>query len=194
MDGKQKLKDDLKILEIMAEEMEDYLDSSHIFFPLPGRGNVPLLTLGGYLMRQHRLLVLSESLLGKEEQTRLQAAITLFNESVAPKKTRYEAKAHRELEARVRQWDAYLDELDEDLFVSAAYYGTAVEARVLITDLFGELQRRDHQVQLHISERIGQLDEKLRIYWRPGEFVWPSEWKAAYPQAKYWWLYGKPIE
>ena len=61
-----KLDHDVHVLSAMAEEMENYLDSDVLFWHMSKRG-MPALTLGGYLMRQHRLLALYDQL-NKEQQ------------------------------------------------------------------------------------------------------------------------------
>ena len=60
----EKLAQDVPILSAMAAEMANYLDSDILFWPLSG-SRMPRLTLGGYLMRQQRLLILKNSLKSK---------------------------------------------------------------------------------------------------------------------------------
>ena len=58
-----KLTRDLSILVAMAAEMETYLNSDVLFWHM-STSHMPALTLGGYLMRQHRLLALRDLLTG----------------------------------------------------------------------------------------------------------------------------------
>ena len=118
MDGSEKLARDLVVLEAMAAEMDEYLRRDVLFWPLRG-SDLPRLTLGGYLMRQHRLLQLRD-LLSMAEQERLHAAIKRYHEGQEEKIVRLEKKAHEELEARIRQWREYLNEVKGGS--SAAYY------------------------------------------------------------------------
>ena len=71
--GNNKLMRDLSILAAMAAEMEAYLNS-HVLFWHMSSSRMPALTLGGYLMRQHRLLAL-RSLLTGEQLSELDAAV-----------------------------------------------------------------------------------------------------------------------
>lgn len=75
-----KLDKDLAILEAMATEMAAYFESETLFMPLPNYADMPNLTIGGYLLRQHRLQVLAD-LLETGQQSRLQQAIAQFKQA-----------------------------------------------------------------------------------------------------------------
>lgn len=189
-DGKQKLTTDLTILEAMAAGMNDYLMSKTLWQTI--QIGMPQLTLGGYLMRQYRLLALSDVLLNESERARLKEAVSQFDQALSGKETYFEQKARRELEARLRQWDEYLRELERENADSAAYYPATVETRAMIAAIGDQLQTGSYQLEADIVSKINSLDGKLRQHWTPGEFVWPSEWQPAYPRDRYWWLYGQP--
>lgn len=188
MEGTEKLHNDLVALEAMAAEMADYLDSDILFWPMT-EGDLPRLTLGGYLMRQHRLLGLRD-LLSMQEQDRLHRAINQYHKSLEERVVRFENRAHEELEARLRQWRGYLSELKEG--ASVAYYESAVEPRAMIEALIAQLRVQPYQLQSEIPQKLALLDRQLRHVWQPGAFIWPNEWKQAYPSEKFWWLYGHP--
>lgn len=187
--GIEKLREDLEILEEMAAEMDSYLKSDVLFWPMKN-GNMPRLTVGGYLMRQHRLLSL-ESLLDDDEKSRLDAAVSQFNEALVEKIVRFENHGNQELEARLRQWGEYLKDLSRESS-SAAYYATAVEPRAMITAIVNKLKLPPYQLNDRVYQQMNMLDNNLRRRWHRGEFVWPEEWQPAYPEAIYWWLYGSP--
>ena len=54
------------IVVAMVDEMREYILSDILFWPMAS-SNMPRLTLGGYLMRQHRLLLLSGQLMAEEQ-------------------------------------------------------------------------------------------------------------------------------
>lgn len=189
-DGIDKLKKDLVILEAMAADMDDYLQSISLFWPL-GKPSLPKLTLGGYLMRQHRLTILRD-LLDEGEQARLDRAIDQFNAALDEKVVRFEQRAHEELHARLRQWSEYLKEMPRESLRIGDYYASAVDARLMIAALLEKLSLPPYQLDENVVEETGVYDRVLRNYWAPGDFVLPAEWKPAYPQADYWWLYGHP--
>lgn len=188
MEGTEKLQNDLAALEAMAAEMDDYLQSDVLFWPM-AQGDLPRLTLGGYLMRQHRLLELRD-LLSMQQQDRLHKAINQYHKALEEKVVRFEEKAHEELAARLRQWQAYLGEARQGTGV--AYYESAVEPRVMGQALIAQLRVQPYQLQSELAQRVAMLDRELRQIWEPGEFIWPEEWKPAYPREKFWWLYGHP--
>lgn len=189
-DGLEKLRQDLEILTAMAAEMDSYLMSEVLFWPME-KGNMPRLTLGGYLMRQHRLVALKE-LLTAEEATQLDAAVSQFNAALVEKIVRFEQRANQELEARLRQWGEYLKDLSRDSGSGGAYYGTAVEPRAMIAALVNKLKLPPYKLESRVSQQITMYDNNLRRRWQSGDFIWPEDWQPAYPEKAYWWLYGRP--
>jgi hypothetical protein len=174
----------------MASHMAEYLDSDVLFWPLP-RADMPKLTLGGYLLREHRLLALAE-LLSPEQRAQTDAAVFQFNQALADRVVRFETKAHHELEARLRQWEETLKDIDRETFDGSSNYRTTVETRAMIQALLDRLSMPPYQTEARPMQHLATLDTRLRNRWQPGDFVWPEEWAAAYPPAEYWWLYGSP--
>ena len=183
-----KLGQDVTILAEMASEMADYLRSDVLFWPMM-KGGLPKLTLGGYLMRQHRLLALPE-LLSDEEQVVVDTAVTQFNQALVEKIVRLEQKAHQELEARIRQWGEYLKDFRWERGAAVAGYTSAVETRVMMTALIDKLEMPPYHLDPHVNKQIAVLDNNLRSRWRSGPFLWPEAWQPAYPRTEYWYLYG----
>ncbi|HSG17432.1 MAG TPA: hypothetical protein VLE70_14055 [Anaerolineae bacterium] len=189
-EGTDRLKKDLIILETMAAEMDEYLRNDHLFWPLSD-SSLPRLTLGGYLMRQHRLIALRK-MLDEEEKVRLDAAEEQFNMALVEKVVAFERKAHDELRARLRQWNEYLKELKQVSLSAGTYYPSAVEARAMIAALLNKLETRPYQLDRRVLNEVAAYDRVLANYWEAGDFTWPEAWTAAYPRQKYWWLYGRP--
>jgi hypothetical protein len=183
--GSEKLSRDIDVLEAMAAEMATYLDSDVLFWPLTG--SLPRLTLGGYLMREHRLLALRH-LLSPEEQARLDAAVRQFNEALDERIVRFETKGNRELESRIRQWNEYLKDVVNE--GAAGGYMSAVEARLMAESLLNRLSMPPYQLDGRLRQQVASLDSKLHGRWLPGDFIFPDEWQSAYPQSSYWYLYG----
>lgn len=189
-DGHERLGQDAAVLAAMAEQMDQYLDSDILFWPAP-RGGMPALTLGGYLLREYRLRKLA-GLLPAEQQAQTSAAMTRFNQVLADRVVRFEKKAHHELEARLRQWEEYLKDMDRGTFDRSSNYSTAVETRAIIQAILERLAMPPYETEARPKQHLALLDTRLRNIWQAGEFVWPAEWAAAYPQSDYWWLYGTP--
>jgi len=186
----EKLQWDLDILVTMAAEMEDYLKSDVLYWQM-AHGDMPKLTLGGYLLRQYRLRLLV-ALLAEEQKIRLDTAVTQFKEALVEKVVRTEKRAHEELGVRCRQWGTYMNDVKRETALAAVNYETAVENRVAITALIDFLHNPPYQMGSVKTDSLKMMDSALRNHWAAGDFVWPDEWAAAYPQDKYWWLYGRP--
>lgn len=186
----ERLGQDAAVLSAMAEQMPEYLDSDILFWPAP-RGGMPALTLGGYLLREHRLLALA-GLLTAEQQMEVNEALTRFNQALANRVVRFEKKAHHELEARLRQWEEYLKDMDRGTFDRSSNYATAVETRAIIQALLNRLDMPPYRTEARPEQHLATLDTRLRGRWQPGDFVWPAAWGPAYPREAYWWLYGSP--
>lgn len=186
----ERLGQDVAVLSAMVEQMPEYLDSDILFWPAP-RGGMPALTLGGYLLREHRLLALA-GLLTAEQQMEVNEALTRFNQALANRVVRFEKKAHHELEARLRQWEEYLKDMDRGTFDRSSNYATAVETRAIIQALLNRLGMPPYRTEARPEQHLATLDTRLRGHWQPGDFVWPAAWEPAYPREAYWWLYGSP--
>ncbi len=188
--GDDKLAQDVRVLSAMTDEMEAYLNSDVLFWHMSGAG-LPVLTLGGYLMRQHRLLALYDSL-SEEQQAEVDSAVAQFNQALEERTVRFEQKANRELDARLRQWEEYLKDVERGQASSKSNYGTAVEARAMVAALADYLQMAPYQLDDRVLNKTTMLDGRLRSRWQSGDFVWPEGWQGAYPKSEYWWLYGTP--
>lgn len=188
--GKQKLTQDLKRIEMMVGEMTSYLGSEILFWPTTYAG-LTTVTLGNYLMHQNRLLALRGTALNALAQDRLDVAVARFDRLLYYNTEEFKQKIGRELEARLRQWREYVQQMTRGE-IQANCYEAEVESRVIIEDIFQKLSILTCYPEPHISEEIEQLDFNLRQFWQPGKFIWPVEWQSAYPQAIYWWLYGRP--
>ncbi len=188
---KTKLQKDLDILEEMAEEMGSYLKTDSLFGPMgPNR---PKMTLGGYLMREHRLLAL-QSNLSQDEQNRLLKARQTFENTVMAWVVAAESKANLEIEARLRQWQEAIRDLRENAVKHWPFYKTAVEARVMLQVLITMLSNPPFKIDNELVGRVAALDQAFFVGWNSdaSRFVWEEDWAIAYPAAEFEFLYGKP--
>ncbi|MBK8903315.1 MAG: hypothetical protein IPM53_19180 [Anaerolineaceae bacterium] len=188
--SEEKLAHDLEILQAMADQMDEYLRSETLFWPM-GYSDMPNLTLGGYWLRQHRLTALRR-LLSSEQQAQLDTAVQTFNTAVSEWVVRTEKRAHTELEARIRQWGEYLRDLADKKSADIASYPSQVEVRAIITALVNQLRQPPYTLDHTLANAAVSLDKGLRARLARGDFVWPDEWQPAYAEAEYWYLYGRP--
>ena len=181
---------DLLILEEMAANMAAYLVSDITNWTIP-RSNMPKLTIGGYLMRQHRLRVIQDRL-QPDDQVRLFTTTQKFDDTLVERVVRFEDRAHQELHARIGQWINYLRDLGGRVASEANYYAGIVDTRVVITSLIVQLQKHPYQLEQGVLEEVNTLDNNLRVRLEDCEFIWDAVWKPAYPKEIFWWLYGCP--
>ena len=181
---------DLMILEEMASNMEAYLDHDTLNWTIP-RVNMPKLTIGGYLMRQHRLKILAEQL-EPQDQTRLKVAIQTYDNALVERVVRFENRANKELHTRIGEWMGHMREMGNRILSEANYYAGIVDTRVVISALIDQLQVRPFQLEEGIVSQVNALDKNLQARLDDQPFIWDPVWQPVYPREKYWWLYGCP--
>lgn len=188
---KTKLQKDLDILEDMAGQMSGYLRMDTLFGPMGP--NQPKLTLGGFLMREQRLVALKGTL-SAAENDRLLRSRQMFENIVMEWVVATENKAGQEIEARLRQWTETIRELREDAPKYWSYYHSAAEARVMIQLLVKMLSSTPFKIDPTLVGRISTLDNAFYAMWYSDSslFIWEESWTAAYPAADFEFLYGKP--
>ncbi|MEM7033861.1 MAG: hypothetical protein AAF629_30240 [Chloroflexota bacterium] len=191
--GRKKLGKDLDILVAMAAEIDAYLMSDTLFRQM-GAG-LPKMTIGGFFLRAHRLNALAGTMLDQVAQQKLGMSIDQVSETISKRQSQFQQKLHQEAEARQRQWNAYLIDVRQDSEArELGSYRTAVEARIILVGL--QDQAETNQYKQSFSEtflqKIEEDDQTLRRRWQPRKFIWAEDWESAYPEEKFWWLYGKP--
>lgn len=189
--AEKRLEEDLNILAAMATVMTPYLDSTAVYYPL-AHSTFPRLTLGSYLMRQHRLLAVRDEL-STTEDGKLETAVSKAEQAIGERVVRVEQKGEEEVRIRLRQWKQTVKELRERTEQEAPYYATTVENRVILAALLHYLQHKTYRFDVSLQGDTGAVDQKLHAIWQSGPFVWPDVWEPAYDEDVYWWLYGRPL-
>lgn len=184
------LEQDLYVLQEMVSRLGEYLLSEETHWEMREPG-MPKLTIGGCLMRLHRLHVLQAQLspIGQEQ---LSKATGQFEELLQGSVVRFEEKTHQELHARLRDWVSYFADLSRHMLTDQGYFADKVDARVVITAMIDKMQTAPYHLQQQILNELASLDNNLRQRWQPGAFVWNQVWQPAYPATRYWYLYGAP--
>lgn len=185
-----KLEDDLNILEAMAVAMPRYLSSDALYYPM-SQANFPQLTLGGYLVRAHRLRALRPKL-DQQSQERLFTTQERFQSALVGHTVSVEQKAQEELASRIQQWRAHIQDLLTEPDNDADFYAASVDVRAKIQALLNLLSNAPYRLPDELRQEVADLDAQLRNIWVDGDFVWPAGWEEAYPREPYWWLYGRP--
>lgn len=190
-EASEHIEEDLQVVQAMSNSMSTYLDSTAVYYPM-ATPTYPKLTLGGYLMRQQRLVALSAEL-SKVNKGWLDTAVFQFQQAINSRITKVEQKGEEEAGIRLRQWQQAVSELWDAPEEAIPYYTTAVENRVMLAALLHHLQQEPYRFNENLAEETAVVDQKLRARWQSGEFIWPQVWQSAYPQDAYWWLYGRPL-
>ena len=185
------LQKDLEVFEAMVAEVNDYLMSESTDWTM-SRGDMPKLTLGGCLMRCHRLSAVRSSL-PLELQARIEAACTRLQVAMSGdgKTIRFEHRAHQEMRLRLREWGRHLRDMSSRAMARPEQYASVVDTRVVIELLLQRLSQPQFRLDPDLKEELAALDKHLQGRWQPGSFVWPAVWQPAYPAGTYWWLYGQ---
>jgi hypothetical protein len=181
---------DLALLEAMLEVLPDYLTQDELYYPL-NNPDWPRLTLGGFLLRL-RLVEAAYNRLDDSQREAVQRILVQFNEVVQEYKTHLLARLHAEFQARLRQWEHYLQELENDPAEHADFYASEVENRLVLQLLDDFLASSQVSAANPDAARLVTLDRHLADHWQHGDFILPGEVQSAYTGADDWWLYGWP--
>jgi hypothetical protein len=190
--GHDILKRDLTILEAMVAGLPEYLMSDATSWDMR-RGGMPLLTIGGCLMRLRRLALLRDQL-AHTERLVLTEATDAFDEALREKVVRFEQRANSELNARLREWTTYLRDLAHSSKIAADWrrYADMADTRIVIGELVDKLSQHPYRLDGRVSRDVAALDRRLRQMWQPGEFVLDAVWQEVYLTDRFWYLYGHP--
>lgn len=183
----------LNLVQCMLQELEAYLLSKELFWPLscsPARNDPPFprLTLGTLSLASVELDAQEDSLL-PAQRPQLRAMQRTHEETLRQWRVAAEAKAAREIKARIRLWDAFLEDFWRE-GLRAGDYSYEVRNRVILEHLV-LLTEQDDQVRDDLQQ-IAALDRKLSERFQPGDFLWEDPLRRTYPQAQFPFLYGKP--
>ncbi len=189
---------DLRILQAMADQLEPYLIADDLFWPLSGRvaGGMPRLTVGGLLLRRHRLTALHASLTPRQQDA-LAAALAQFAAQRDAWAVHYNRKMAREWDMRQRLLEEFLHDCDDQAAADCAdYWPNQARQRTILHHLSEEAEAR-HTLEEEQRRALARLDAELRRYLQPeepGQFLWSPELEPVYPRETYWWLWVVPAE
>jgi hypothetical protein len=185
---------DLELAAAMADELEDFLISNEIFWPLERRAAAgdppfPQLSLGGLLLTLDELDAW-EGDLAPAEAGELGSLRVRVEEVRAKRGAAIQRKAGRELRSRANLWRAYVGDLEEEGARPVELYPHEVRQRVMagrLVETAADLAEAAPPRRL-----LGELDSKLRRRFEAGPFVWDRRLAKRYPPGDYWFLYGTP--
>lgn len=190
---------DLRYLKAGVEELEQYLLSSQLYWPvhvitLTGGTPYPRLTPGELLLAREKLRAYSLSAEYKNEvASPVRAEIDRLErdfETIRLKwRINWGKKSARDFSARLFLWRNFLGEYRKVPDDQAPFFAYEVRSRVIMQLLEPEA------VDIPVAEldmRKG-LDTLLRAILLSGEFIWEAALEPGFSKAEYWYLYGQPI-
>jgi hypothetical protein len=173
---------DEAFFEAGVRELNEYLLSDELFWPLAGNVALPRLTIGGLLLARARLL---GWVAGQDEAVRLRRQEIELEATRTRWRSAWERKAAREVRARFELWRNYLQEYRASPAEHADAYPLQVRWRAMLQLLLAELSEMPPQAQA-----LTDLDRFLRSRFLPGTFVWEAKLANVFPAGNYWYLYG----
>jgi len=169
---------DKAYLEAGLPELEDYLLSDELYWPITSRGyDLPRLTIGGLLLATARLEARGE---------RIESLVTQLDAVRSKWRVAWETKAGRGVQARMRLWGNYLSDYRQNPEGHADAYPHEVRYRVMLHLLLPELSAPTAE-----QKELSHLDSLLRVNLISNNFIWESELQAGFPREVYWYLYGE---
>ena len=168
---------DKAYLEASIPELEAYLLSNELYWPITARGyDLPRLTIGGILLARARLGARGE---------RIESLVTQLDAVHSKWRVAWEKKASRGFQARFRLWSNYLKDYRQNSEGNADAYPSEVSNRVMLQLLLAELPAPPSE-----AGALSQLDRTLRASFVSGDFIWETDLQPGFPREEYWFLYG----
>jgi len=186
----QMIENDYAFLRASVSQLEDYLLSDVLYYPVTAdggrqlRGDTTRLTLGNLLLSVRRL---EADALPEDIRNKADEAIGQVNHIRNRWQSNWKRKAGLEIQNRLRLWKNYLDDWRENSPSAAGEYRYNVRLRVILELLFSESD--ELFVQEH--ELLRSLDSRLKAKGTAGQFIWDSRYQNVFPTDRYWFLYLK---
>lgn len=185
------IEDNLSLLSIMLQEMEAYLLSEEVFWPLARRGqkgHLPRLTLSAVLLTLDELEAQAPEMT-TPQSSQYQKSKQQFEIIQQKWAAAIERKARSEFQIRLNLWKAYLQDLEQKPQMIEDY-----SREIRNSVILGRLQRcvRDKTDLAEKRETIRHGEWILQELTRSGEFLWDKRLMPIYPADEYPLLYRQP--
>ena len=183
------IKRDLYELTSMALFLQQFITSNQIFYNTPHQNleQMPMMTLGTFLMRLRRLAALQSQLdIGSRAQ--LSAAVQTHEAVMKDWSVHYRIKLQGELQTRLNSLTNFLDNLNES---SPDYEHDLLPellARTAIEELLTQARALD-DVDNELLGAIESIDRKWETLTHESYFHWDEQLRGVYPRTAYRWLY-----
>ena len=173
-------------LDEMLAELEAYLLSPELYWPLGSRSHViHRLTLGNLLLTFDQLYAQRDSF-DLPDETQFRTLEIAWETAEVKWRSAVSKKGSLEIGSRLNLWKAYLMDLGEGQGASFDYR-QEVRNRVIIERLFDLGLNREAW-----GTDLQSVDRTLRSLVVPHNFIWAKELEPHYPRDVYWYLYRTP--
>jgi len=185
----------LDLFEAMLDEIEDFLLSADIFWPLAKRSKpdsppYPRLSMGGLIMTQDESLA-QEAEMNSNQNVQHSKLQRQWNGVLTKWRSAIERKSELEMGMRLNLWRAYLSDLEEGR-ASHFDYHRETRNRVQFTRLL-TLTAGSSKI-LKMEKTIRSLDARLLNLTIASEFIWDDRLRETYPEGNFGFLYRQPRE
>lgn len=183
----------LDLLEAMLDEIEEFLLSADIFWPLAKRPKpdfppYPRLSSGGLLLTQDESLA-QVAHMNRNQEIRHTKLRRQWDAILYKWRSAVERKSEREMGMRLNLWRAYLSDLEEGR-AAQFDYNREVRNRVQFTRL--RTLAGESRVTLELADKMRQQDVRLLSLTISCEFIWDDLLREIYPLEQYGFLYRLP--
>ena len=177
--------DQLTLLSTFLDELDTYLLSNELFWPLGSHVQATRLTLGNLLLAM-RTLEGTETQLDVPQQVQLHKLQTHWHQARVKMTSAISSKALREMGARLNLWQGFLTDLSEGQG-KHYLYASEVRNRVLFA-LLATLTVDDEDVR-DLDKSMVSLDNRMAAYTKPAPFQWEEELEGAFAREAFPYLY-----
>ncbi len=185
----------LTLMDSMLEEMESFLLSKELFWPLalrssPGQIPYPRLSIGVFLLTEDELIAQKTNM--DSEQAAEYSRLRLKRQGIFRKwKSAIQRKSLQELGMRRNLWRALVEEIEEKKRQKFDYKQD-VRNRVMFQRLQDLVD--PSMVDEDLIQGMQSIDTRYISQSQRAEFVWDPELKPLYGEDDYWFLYRIPRE
>lgn len=192
MAGSYSFKRDVNQALIMADSLEGYVRGNRLYGVTTAglQAQMPSMTVGGLLLRLHRLGALRNEIpdfLTKK----VDKAIDRYEYVRSEWAYHFEQKVLQEAHSRIDAMKGFFYECADNIRLCIGIYKPEIMRRTIVEHLRDELKRLN-ATDGTLEAKIIETDDKLRRYVEPSTFQWATVLQAAYPIEDYWWLYHSP--
>lgn len=185
----------LDLFETMLDEIEDFLLSADIFWPLAKRSKpesppYPRLSTGALLMTQDVSLA-QEAGMNTEQKARHAKLQSQWKMILNKWRSALGRKSEREMGMRLNLWRAYLSDLEEGK-ASHFDYDRETRNRVQFTRL--RTLTMGNSKTINMEKAIRSLDALLLNLTIASDFIWDDRLRETYPERDFGYLYRQPRE